>query len=50
MAKKYQDVEDFIKFINTNWKNLQLPPKILETQLVDRRELIISNLTSNRNR
>ncbi|KAK9498291.1 hypothetical protein O3M35_002959 [Rhynocoris fuscipes] len=50
MAKKYQDVEDFVKFLNTNWKNLQLPPKILDTPAPDRRELIISILTSNRNR
>ncbi|XP_014239773.1 PHD finger protein 19 [Cimex lectularius] len=50
-AKKYQDVDlDIINFINTEWSNLQLPPKIIETDVAERRETVMSVLTSNRNR
>lgn len=50
-AKKYQDVdEEILNFINNSWNDLQLPPKILETNDSEKREIVLSVLTSNRNR
>lgn len=50
-AKKYEDVDaDIMKFINCNWNELQLPPKILETSEAERRDIVLSVFTSNRNR
>ncbi|BES94008.1 Hypothetical proteinD [Nesidiocoris tenuis] len=50
-AAKYQDVdEDIVIFLNDHWDNLQLPPKLRDTHLSDRRDHVLSMLNANRNR
>uniref|UniRef100_A0A0A9XA67 Metal-response element-binding transcription factor 2 n=4 Tax=Lygus hesperus TaxID=30085 RepID=A0A0A9XA67_LYGHE len=50
-AVKYQDVDDdIVNFINEHWDNLQLPPKMRDTSLPDRRDHVLSMLNANRNR
>ncbi|XP_066999188.1 metal-response element-binding transcription factor 2 isoform X2 [Anabrus simplex] len=50
-AKKYYDLDTtIIPFINNNWNAFQLPPKILDTGIEERKDTILSVLTNNRNR
>jgi len=50
-AKKYYDLDTvIIPYVNNNWNTFQLPPKILDVSLDERRESILSVLTNNRNR
>ncbi|GLG99739.1 Uncharacterized protein GBIM_06135 [Gryllus bimaculatus] len=50
-AKKYYDLDTtIIPFINNNWDAFQLPPKILDVSVEERRDNILSVLTNNRNR
>ncbi|XP_069676859.1 metal-response element-binding transcription factor 2 isoform X2 [Periplaneta americana] len=50
-AKKYYDLDTVIvPYVNNNWNMFQLPPKILDVSLEERRENILSVLTNNRNR
>ncbi|PNF16326.1 hypothetical protein B7P43_G10835 [Cryptotermes secundus] len=50
-TKKYYDLDTvIIPYVNDNWHAFQLPPKILDVSLDERRENILSVLTNNRNR
>ncbi|KDR09113.1 PHD finger protein 19 isoform X2 [Zootermopsis nevadensis] len=50
-AKKYYDLDTvIIPYVNNNWHTFQLPPKILDVSLDERRENILSVLKSNRSR
>lgn len=50
-AQKYHEVdEDILYFINGNWATLQLPPKIYDVQLEERRKIILNVLLKNSKR
>ncbi|XP_046398166.1 uncharacterized protein LOC124164971 [Ischnura elegans] len=50
-AKKYYDFDTLlIPYINQNWKYLQLPPKLLESNPEERKDDILSVLQNNRNK
>ncbi|XP_063235792.1 uncharacterized protein LOC134538401 isoform X2 [Bacillus rossius redtenbacheri] len=50
-AKKYYDLDSaVIPYVNTNWNSFQLPPKILDVSVEERRENILAVLTNNKNR
>ncbi|XP_046984913.1 metal-response element-binding transcription factor 2 [Schistocerca americana] len=50
-AKKYYDLDTtIVPYVNNNWTAFQLPPKILDIGVEERRDNILSVLTNNRNR
>uniref|UniRef100_A0A1B6CB00 PHD-type domain-containing protein n=1 Tax=Clastoptera arizonana TaxID=38151 RepID=A0A1B6CB00_9HEMI len=50
-GKKYHEVDsDIVQYINSNWLTFQLPPKIQNTSIQERRDIIMYILTNNRNR
>nr|CAD7568648.1 unnamed protein product [Timema californicum] len=49
-AKKYYDLDlSIIPYVNTHWNSFQLPPKILDVSVEERRENILAVLLNNRN-